>query len=81
MVKYWGTANGRVGVPDLIACYRGFFVAFEVKRPGGKATKIQEHEIERIKKCGGRAYVVDRSREVEKALNRIDDEIEIAEIQ
>lgn len=37
-----------VGAPDLIGHCRGTFFAFEVKKAGGKLTKIQEHTLNRI---------------------------------
>jgi Holliday junction resolvase len=51
------TAN-RNGIPDIVACIEGEFVAFEVKQPGKKASPIQEIQISRIWDAGGQAYVV-----------------------
>ena len=36
----WKTHGNQfsAGIPDIIACVRGRFVAFEVKQPGGKPT-------------------------------------------
>ena len=51
------TAN-RKGIPDIIACIDGEFVALEVKRPGGKPTALQELNIRDIKKSGGEARIV-----------------------
>jgi Holliday junction resolvase len=55
----------RAGVPDLIVCARGRFIALEVKRPGEKPTKIQLVENRRIEAAGGEGYVV---RSVDDAL-------------
>jgi len=49
---------GRSGVPDIICCYRGRFLAIECKAGGGKTTALQDREIERIKAAGGIATVV-----------------------
>jgi Holliday junction resolvase len=49
---------GRSGVPDIVACYKGVFLAFECKGEGGKTTALQERELERIRDAGGTAYVV-----------------------
>lgn len=45
----------RAGIPDLICCVKGLFVAIEVKRPDGKGklSKLQEINIEQIKESGG----------------------------
>jgi len=47
------------GVPDIIGCYRGRFIALEVKRPGRKPTPLQAATIAAIRKEGqGIAEVV-----------------------
>ena len=47
------------GVPDIICCVDGAFVALEVKRPGlGRLTDLQALTIERIRDAGGVAEVV-----------------------
>ena len=33
------------GGPDIIGCFKGYFVAIEVKRPGEQPRKIQEHTL------------------------------------
>ena len=45
-------------MPDVIVCYEGRFIAFEIKRPGGKVSQLQGYNMERIREAGGRAYVV-----------------------
>lgn len=51
------TAN-HSGVPDIVVAFKGLFYAFEVKRPGETATKLQEYHIQKILRAGGRACVV-----------------------
>lgn len=46
----------QAGVPDIIACIKGRFVAIEVKRPGKKPEPIQEAFLESITKKGGLAF-------------------------
>jgi Holliday junction resolvase len=48
---------GRSGVPDIIACVNGRFLAIECKAGGGKLTALQVREIEHIRRCGGVAVV------------------------
>jgi Holliday junction resolvase len=48
---------GRSGVPDIIACVNGHFLAIECKAGGGKLTALQVREIEHIRRCGGVAVV------------------------
>jgi hypothetical protein len=45
------------GTPDLICCIHGLFVGIEIKTPGRKPTKLQEHEFNEIIKAGGIAVV------------------------
>lgn len=49
---------GRAGIPDIIGCYNGQFVAFECKAGKGKTTALQEREIERIQSAKGWAFVI-----------------------
>lgn len=44
---------GKRGVPDLVMCIKGLFVAIEVKTDKGKVTALQELEGRRIEKAGG----------------------------
>lgn len=55
---YSGGAMTRSGIPDIIACVWGFFVAIELKRISGKVTKLQEYTMKMIVMNGrGRAFV------------------------
>ena len=47
------------GIPDLLVCYKGKFIAFEVKTPGKKnnVSDLQQHNINEIIKYGGLAFV------------------------
>lgn len=49
---------GRSGVPDIVACVNGFFLAIECKAGTNKPTALQVREIEAIRKAGGVAVVV-----------------------
>ena len=56
--KTHGGMYGTAGLPDIIACIRGRFVAFEVKTPAGTLTKLQSAMIQRIKESKGEAFIV-----------------------
>ena len=49
---------GRSGVPDIICCYHGLFVAIECKAGKGKTTALQEREINAIRTAKGLAFVI-----------------------
>ena len=56
--KEHGGMYGTAGIPDIISCIDGKFIAFEVKTATGKTTALQERTIERIHNAGGVAVVV-----------------------
>ena len=49
---------GRAGIPDIIGCLEGKFIAIECKAGKGKTTALQERELNRILNAGGYALVV-----------------------
>ena len=66
--KCHGGMYGTAGLPHIICCYRGRFVAFEVKVAKGKLTKLQETMLKRINATGGYAYKVTTLQEVKEIL-------------
>ena len=62
--KEHGGMYGTAGVPDIIACVDGRFVAFEVKTETGQLSKLQKVTLGRIREAGGRAYMVRSAAEV-----------------
>ena len=65
---------GQVGIPDIICCYRGLFVAIETKAPGkrNQTTANQDKVIEAIQKADGFAWVVDNPDDLKTLFNSID---------
>lgn len=56
--KVHGSIFQPSGIPDILACINGKFVAIEVKRSkGGIVSPLQKAQIEMIKKNGGIAGV------------------------
>ena len=53
-----GGAFGRSGVPDIICCYRGRFVAIECKAGNNKPSALQNKNLAEINEQGGIALVV-----------------------
>lgn len=65
------TCNKR-GIPDIICCYKGRFIAFEVKQSvKSKIPHLQFYQANKIIKCGGLVYVVTSLNEVLQILNKI----------
>ena len=63
---------GTAGIPDIICCYCGRFVAFEVKTETGKLTKLQESTIRKIKEAKGQAFKVTSVEEVKQILEHME---------
>ena len=66
--KEHGGMYGTAGIPDIIVCCKGKFIALEVKRPGRKLTKLQEKTIKDIKAAEGKAYIVTSVEEVREIM-------------
>ena len=56
-----GTGYGRAGIPDIVACANGHFVAIECKAGKGKTTALQERELADIRAHGGVALVINET--------------------
>lgn len=56
-VKYFGCAFTQAGVPDILSCVNGHFLAIEVKAEKGKPSELQKRNIHMIVKSGGTAVI------------------------
>lgn len=76
--KIVGGPRQAAGLPDIIACYRGRFVAFEVKRPGreGTLTAIQRATLDAIRESSGKAWMITSVKDAMKILAEIDEELD-----
>lgn len=73
--KIFGGGYQSAGVPDILCCYRGYFIAIEVKSPTGKGrlSDIQELKIKEIRRAGGVGFVADNLDYVKYIFNMVDD--------
>jgi hypothetical protein len=69
--KEHGGQFGTAGIPDIIICYRGKFVALEVKTENGKVSVLQEITLRKIRNAGGAALVVKSVDEVKKIIGAL----------
>lgn len=60
-IKVWGGGYQKAGIPDLIICLKGRFIAVELKNEVGKPSPLQLYNIEKIKKSGGQAFILNPS--------------------
>ena len=75
--KEHGGMYGTAGIPDIICCIRGKFVALEVKLPGNRPTSLQEMTMARIRKAGGTAeavYSLDDVKRIISATEKCDEQ-------
>ena len=66
--KEHGGMYGVAGIPDIICCCNGRFIAFEVKTDKGKPTELQKATIRKIQAAGGIAIVVRSADEVKTVI-------------
>ena len=52
-----GNGFGRAGIPDIIGCMNGHFIAIECKAGKGRTTALQDRELDWITLSGGFAFV------------------------
>lgn len=74
-VPFHNTGFTRKGIPDRLVCYRGRFIAIEVKAPGATASKWQEREILAIRKAGGLAFTLTSVARLPELFARLDTDI------
>lgn len=57
-VKPRGGPFGKQGCPDVLICWRGLFIAIEVKSDDGSASAMQMANLRAIQKSGGIAAIL-----------------------
>ncbi|NCB01182.1 MAG: VRR-NUC domain-containing protein [Spirochaetia bacterium] len=64
-------AASKSGVPDLLVCYQGKFLALELKAPGrlSETKPLQIYNRNRVVKSGGTAIIVDSLETVKGLFN------------
>ena len=61
---------GASGIPDIICCHNGRFIAIECKAGKNKTTPLQDAHIARIRAAGGVAVVINEEN-VDGTINAI----------
>jgi Holliday junction resolvase len=57
-VKVWGGGYQTAGIPDILCCIQGKFVALELKTEKGKPTVLQKYNLFKIQEAGGHARIL-----------------------
>lgn len=69
--KHHGNQFSQVGVPDIIACYKGRFIGIEVKNETGKTSPLQDVNLKMINDAGGIGIVARCVEDVSKVIDSI----------
>ncbi len=56
--KFFANSFTKSGIPDILACIDGYFVAIEVKAQNGHPSALQLHNCSKIREAGGFAFVL-----------------------
>jgi len=69
-------AATKKGVPDILACYRGHFLAIEVKTPLTRAnvSKLQDYNLDLVSEAGGISGIAVEVDDIMPFLREIDNE-------
>lgn len=57
-VKYFANAYTKVGIPDILSCVNGNFIAVEVKASKGVPSPMQIHHLKQIDEAHGYAILL-----------------------
>ena len=57
-VKYFANGFTKAGIPDILACVNGYFVAIEVKASNGKPSKLQLYNRDKIREAEGVSIIL-----------------------
>lgn len=58
-IKYWGGGQfTKAGIPDLLVCYNGKFIAIELKASNGKPSLLQIITLEKIRNAAGYGFLL-----------------------
>lgn len=57
-VKYFANRMTKSGIPDILACVNGYFVAIEVKASNGKPSELQYYHRDKIRKAWGISIIL-----------------------
>ena len=57
-VKFFANSMTKKGIPDVLACINGYFVAIEVKAQNGRPSELQLYQCRKIWDAGGFAFIL-----------------------
>jgi hypothetical protein len=60
------------GIPDILVCYKGYFLGLEVKQPGEEPSPMQRKVLHEIERAGGIGQVISTVAEAMRILDKLD---------
>lgn len=57
-MKFFANRMTKTGIPDILACVNGYFLAVEVKAENGKPSELQKYHVREINDTGGCAIIL-----------------------
>ena len=57
-VKFFANAYTKSGIPDILCCCNGYFLAIEVKAPNGKPSELQKWNVKKIRESYGYGVIL-----------------------
>lgn len=72
--------TGKKGCPDVVGCYKGYFVGWELKTDKGKQSDEQEATEKLIKSIYGFYFVIRSVEDLMESFKKIDSELESRKI-
>lgn len=75
--KHWGGPMSERGVADLICCWKGRFLAIEVKKKNGVLSADQARFLKRIQAAGGVAILAYSVDDVIRVIEQSDPEVNL----
>ena len=69
-INMYGSSRTGKGTPDILACIKGKFFAFELKVENNDTSDIQKYRLKKIRESGGHGYVIRSVNELNDILKR-----------
>ena len=57
-VKFFANQMTKSGIPDILSCVNGYFLAVEVKAENGRPSELQKYHVAKINESGGYAIIL-----------------------
>jgi len=66
-----GNSFQKKGIPDLLICYKGRFIALELKQENGRLSEIQKYRIQKLINAGAVVEVPRTLKDVQEVFKQL----------